>query len=94
MQRAVTLKIQASYGDTPLPQTATVLGGFAITPRGDYLRTYQDSATGHISVALDLGIPLSIGTGPRHLVLNYGDDLYILPDAANLVQRPVPTIPR
>ena len=92
MQRAVTLKIQASYGDTPLPQTATVLGGFAITPRGDYLRTYQDSATGHISVALDLGIPLSVGTGPRHLVLNYGDDLYILPDAVNLVQRPVPTI--
>jgi uncharacterized protein (TIGR03437 family) len=91
-QRAVTLKLQAAYGDTPLPQTATVLGGFAITPRGDYLKTFSDSSTGHTSVRLDLGIPLSTGIGPRHLVLNYGNDLYVLPAAVILVQRPVPII--
>ncbi|MBS1857021.1 MAG: IPT/TIG domain-containing protein [Acidobacteria bacterium] len=91
-QRAVTLKLTAPYGDTPLPQTATILGGFAITPQGPYLRSYSDSLTGHLSVALGLGIPLSAGTGPRHLVLNYGNDLYILPAAVNLVQRPVPSV--
>ena len=91
-QRAVTLKIQSAFGDTPLPQNATILGGFAIMPRGDYLRTFNDSATGRISVALDLGIPLSTGIGPRHLVLNYGDDLYVLPAAVLLAQRAVPVI--
>ena len=91
-QRAVTLKISAGSGDTPLPQTATILGGFSIMQRGDYLRSFADSSTGHTSVALDLGIPLSAGTGPRHLVLNYGNDLYILPSAVDLVQRPVPVI--
>ena len=91
-QRAATLKLQASFGDTPLPQSATILGGFAITPRGDYLRSYADSTTGNNSVALDVGIPLSTGTGPRHLVMNYGSDLYVLPAAVNLVQRPVPVI--
>jgi uncharacterized protein (TIGR03437 family) len=91
-QRAVTLKIQSGFGDTPLPQSATILGGFAIMQRGDYLRSYLDNSTGRNSVALDLGIPLSTGIGPRHLVLNYGDDLYVLPAAVNLVQRPMPTI--
>jgi len=91
-QSAVTLIIQAGTGDTPLPQTATVLGGFRITSRGTYLRTWQDTLTARQSVVLDLGIPLGAGTGPRHLVLNYGNDLYVLPDAVTLVQRPVPTI--
>jgi uncharacterized protein (TIGR03437 family) len=91
-QRAVTLKIQSAFGDTPLPQTATILGGFAITPRGDYLRSFNDSATGHTSVALDLSMPQFIGIGPRHLVLNYGDDLYVLPAAVLLAQRAVPVI--
>jgi uncharacterized protein (TIGR03437 family) len=91
-QRAVTLKLTAAYGDTPIPQSATILGGFAITPQGPYLRSYADSLTGHSSVALGVGIPLSAGTGPRHLVLNYGSDLYILPAAVNLVQRPVPVV--
>ncbi|MDE3168007.1 MAG: matrixin family metalloprotease, partial [Acidobacteriota bacterium] len=91
-QQAVTVKLSAAYGDTPLPRTATILGGFAITPQGPYLRAYADSLTGNQSVALGLGIPLSAGTGPRHLVLNYGDDLYILPAAVNLVQRPVPAV--
>jgi uncharacterized protein (TIGR03437 family) len=91
-QAAVTLKIQSAYGDTPLPQNATILGGFSIMSRGTYLRSFKDSATGQASFILDLSIPLSAGTGPRHLVLNYGDDLYVLPAAVNLVQRPVPIL--
>ncbi len=91
-QQAVTVKLSAAYGDTPLPRTATILGGFAITQQGPYLRAYADSLTGSQSIALGLGIPLSAGTGPRHLVLNYGDDLYILPAAVNLVQRSVPAV--
>jgi uncharacterized protein (TIGR03437 family) len=91
-QAAVSLKVTASFGDTPMPQAAQVLGGFALTQRGNFLRPFSDTMTGFQSVALDLGIPLFAGLGPRHLVLNYGNDMYVLPAAANLVQRPVPTI--
>jgi uncharacterized protein (TIGR03437 family) len=91
-QTAVTLKIRANSGDTPFPQSATVLGGFATTNRGPYLSLYPDSSTGFQSVALGLAIPLFAGTGPRHLVLNYGNDVYVMPQAVNLVSKAVPAI--
>ena len=79
IQRAVTLKIQSASAIRRCRRTPPILGGFAIMPRGDYLRTYKTARPDHLRGAR-LGIPLSIGIGPRHLVLNYGDDLYVLPD--------------
>ena len=35
---------------------------------------------------------LSTATGPRHLVFNYGNDIYVLPNAVNLVQQGPPSI--
>jgi hypothetical protein len=35
-------------------------------------------------------MPPFAGTGPRHLVLNYGNDIFVLPQAVNLVKRPAP----
>jgi uncharacterized protein (TIGR03437 family) len=32
------------------------------------------------------------GTGPRHLVFNYGNDIYVLPNAVNLVEKAPPVI--
>ena len=41
---------------------------------------------------LYFGMPIFAGTGPRHLVLNYGSDIYVMPQAVNLVKRPAPAI--
>ena len=43
-------------------------------------------------LALYWGMPAFAGTGPRHLVLNYGNDIFVLPQAVNLVKRPAPGI--
>ena len=37
-------------------------------------------------------MPAFAGTGPRHLVLNYGNDIFVLPQAVNMVKRPAPGI--
>jgi uncharacterized protein (TIGR03437 family) len=90
-QDSVLIKVRANFGDTPVPQSATILGGFP-TIKGDYLQSYVDGTTGTRALALYTFIPRLAGTGPRHLVLNYGNDVYIMPQAVNLVQRPVPAI--
>jgi len=44
------------------------------------------------ALALYFGVPLGAGTGPRHLVVNFGTDLYVMPDAVNLVGQNPPLI--
>src|ERR1019366_8039411 len=85
------VKVEANSGDTPVPQSATILGGCGVAT-GTYLRPYTDDRTGSLALALYWGMPPFAGTGPRHLVLNYGNDLYILPQAVNLVKQPAPAI--
>lgn len=74
---------------TPLPQSATILGlgpspfpaqGFALFPGLPQAAALYFSST------------IGAGTGSRHLVLNYGTDIYVLPDAVNLVQKGPPVI--
>jgi uncharacterized protein (TIGR03437 family) len=86
------VKVEANSGDTPVPQSATLLGGFG-TASGTYLRSYTDDRTGRRALALYWGMPPFAGTGPRHLVLNYGSDIFVLPQAVNLVKRPAPGTP-
>ena len=83
------VKVEANSGDTPVPQSATLLGGFGAAS-GTYLRSYTDDRTGRRALALYWGMPPFAGTGPRHLVLNYGNDIFVLPQAVNLVKRPAP----
>ena len=85
------MKVEANSGDTPVPQSATLLGGFGVAS-GTYLRSYTDDRTGRRALALYWGMPPFAGTGPRHLVLNYGNDIFVLPQAVNLVKRPAPGI--
>ena len=85
------VKVEANSGDTPVPQSATMLGGFGVAS-GTYLRPYIDDRTGRLAVALYWGMPTFAGTGPRHLVLNYRNDIYVLPQAVNLVKQPAPAI--
>jgi uncharacterized protein (TIGR03437 family) len=85
------VKVEANSGDTPVPQSATILGVFGVAS-GDYLRPYTDDRTGRLALALYWGMPTFAGIGPRHLILNYGDDIYVLPQAVNLVKSPAPAI--
>jgi uncharacterized protein (TIGR03437 family) len=85
------VKVEANSGDTPVPQSGTILGGFGVAS-GTYLRSYTDDRTGRRALALYFGMPPFAGTGPRHLVLNYGNDIYVLPQSVNLVKRPAPVI--
>jgi hypothetical protein len=85
------VKVEANSGDTPVPQSATILGGFGVAS-GAYLVPYADNKTGQQALALYFAMPVFAGTGPRHLVLNYGNDIYVLPQAVNLVKKPAPVI--
>jgi len=88
-QGGMFFEVRANSGDAPVPQSATILGGFG-TASGDYLRVYNDPAGR--ALWLYFGMPVFAGTGPRHLVLNYGNDIYVMPQAVNLVKRPAPGI--
>ncbi len=85
------VKVEANSGDTPVPESAAILGGFAVAS-GDYLRSYIDDRSGRRALAMYWGMPPFAGTGPRHLVLNYHNDIYVLPQAVNLVKQPAPAI--
>jgi len=86
------IELIGAYGDVPVPQSATVLGEFGTTVLGDHLVSFVDSNLGRRILGLYLITPLFSSIGPRHMVLNYGNDLYVLPAAINLVQHPVPVI--
>jgi uncharacterized protein (TIGR03437 family) len=77
-----TIAIQSASGNTAVPQTATLLGGFSnadVEPDGQ-------------AVALYFRMPPNAGFGPRHLVLNYANDMYILPDGVVLTTNNPPAI--
>jgi uncharacterized protein (TIGR03437 family) len=88
-QAGMFVEVRANSGDAPVPQSATVLGGFG-TASGNYLRIDNDPAGRRLW--LYFGMPVFAGTGPRHLVLSYANDIYVMPQALNLVKRPAPAL--
>ncbi len=88
-QAGMFLEVRANSGDAPVPQSATILGGFG-TASGDYLRIDNDPAGR--ALWLYFGMPLFPGTGPRHLILTYANDIFVMPQAINLVKLPAPAI--
>jgi hypothetical protein len=92
---AVQVKVQSANGDTPVPQSATVLGGFStVTDKvvsGQYLVPITDT-NGFRSILLFMATPLFSTPGPRHIVLNYGSDIFVIPNAFQMVTKPVPAI--
>jgi uncharacterized protein (TIGR03437 family) len=67
---------------TPIPQSVVVPGfsNAAIRPYGS-------------PVALALDLPTFVmSTGPRHILFNFGNDMYVLPDGLVLVQQDPPAI--
>jgi uncharacterized protein (TIGR03437 family) len=87
----VQVKVVSANGDTPVPQSATVLGGFAPVT-GEYLVPFTDPSTGQRQISLFMAIPLFSQAGPRHMVLNYGNDIYVMPNAIQMVPKPAPSI--
>ena len=76
---------------TPVPQSITILG----------VGTAQSCALANIfpcflaygtptSLAGYFNLTPSMGIGPRHLVFNFGNDLYVVPDGINFVQNGPP----
>ena len=68
---------------TPLPQSVQVLG---VDPNVN-IRPYGTP----VNLALDMHLTQG-GSGPRHLLVNLGTDMYVLPSALNLVQKAPPQI--
>jgi len=91
----ITVVAQATSGTTPIPQSITVLGGFAPA-------TKCQSATNIVppcflpysnALALYARVPPFQTAGPRHVVFNLPNgDVYVLPDGINLTQKDPPLI--
>jgi uncharacterized protein (TIGR03437 family) len=79
-----TVVIQSASGNTPGPQSATLLGGIS--------NAIISSCCNGVAIALYFPMPPDAGSGPRHLVLNYGNDMYVLPDGVNLTLNNPPAI--
>ncbi len=85
-QAVSTLVAQAHLPiPTPQPQSAALLGSFG----NAYALTSYGAPS---ALALYFQTPVFAGAGPRHLVLNFGNDMYVLPDAVTLVQRSAPKV--
>jgi uncharacterized protein (TIGR03437 family) len=93
-QGGMFLEVRTSAGDAPVPLSATVLGWLGTATSAcqsyDCLLVRNDPAGR--ALWLYFAMPVFAGTGPRHLVLNYGNDIYVLPQAINLVKRPAPGV--
>jgi hypothetical protein len=77
-----TISAQAAFQLTPIPLSVTVPGFTNAT-----IRPYGSPT----ALALDL-FTLMMATGPRHLLFNFADDMYVLPDGVVLVQKGPPAI--
>jgi uncharacterized protein (TIGR03437 family) len=90
-QGAFYVAARANSGDMPVPQSVTLLGGFGVAS-GQYLVPFSLPDSPRRAIALYFGMPVGAGTGPRHMVFNVGNDMYVLPDAVNLTQKGAPVI--
>jgi uncharacterized protein (TIGR03437 family) len=79
-----TVVIQSASGTTAVPQAATLLGAVSSA-------VVSPCCNGQ-AVALYFTMPPKTGAGPRHLVLNYGNDMYVLPDGVTVTSNNPPAI--
>jgi uncharacterized protein (TIGR03437 family) len=76
----------------PVPQTVAILGNFPVATlrNPNYPAIFPYSNTPGDFIALYFLIPAGSGTGPRHLVFNFGNDIYVLPSGVELVRQGPP----
>jgi len=74
----------------PLPQSVTILGGLGTSAQAPAFFNFLAGSPPAVYAYFmsTLGAP----TGPHHLVMNFGSDIYVLPSAVNLVKNGPPLI--
>jgi uncharacterized protein (TIGR03437 family) len=82
----------ASPAVLPVPQSVAILGNFPVATLGNqnYPSIVPYSSKPGDYIALYLLIPPGSGTGPRHMVFNFGNDIYVLPSGVELVKQGPP----
>ncbi|MGO9262814.1 MAG: matrixin family metalloprotease [Bryobacteraceae bacterium] len=81
--------VQPPFSIAAAPQSATILGGIGSSQYAPILYSTPGLPP---AIALYFLAPPGAGVGPRHLVLNFGTDIFVMPDAVNLVQQGPPEI--
>jgi uncharacterized protein (TIGR03437 family) len=81
-QPQATVTFRSDTGNTPVPVSAVMLGGFSNVT----LKSYSGG------VAAYFYMPIFPVEGIRHLLLNFEDDIYVLPYAMTVVRRAPPSI--
>ena len=77
----------------PNPQSLTILGGFApAVLNSPTVPTVLPFPTSPGWIAGYFAAPIGAGTGPRHLVFNFGTDIYVLPYGVDLVTKGPPVV--
>jgi uncharacterized protein (TIGR03437 family) len=79
----------------PNPQSMTILGGFASATLNNPILgqpTVIPYPNQPGNIVAYFYPPIGAGTGPRHLVFNFGNDIYVLPNGVTLVQKGPPLI--
>jgi len=81
-----TVTVQSANGNTPVPQSAMLLGGIGASQQPVACCTPP-------AVALYFNMPAAgAAAGPQHLVLNFGNDIYVLPNAVVVVNNNPPAV--
>jgi uncharacterized protein (TIGR03437 family) len=88
------VEAQAAYTAMPLPQSVTILGGSAPAllnnpdPNGPAVFAFPSSS----AIAAYFLAPFGATPGPRHIVFNFGNDIYVQPDGVDFVQKGPPAV--
>lgn len=81
----------ATAGTIPTPQSVTMLG-FAPATLGSTALPLVIPYTDNSAVAIYYSLPQGTTVGPRHLVFNFGADIYVLPYSVDVVDSGPPSI--
>ena len=76
----------------PVPQSVTLLGGFAPAILNSASIPTVLPYPNQPAMAIYFSLPAGSGFGPRHLVFNFGNDIYVLPSSVDLVQKGPPVV--
>jgi uncharacterized protein (TIGR03437 family) len=76
----------------PVPQSVTMLGGYAPALLNNGSVPTVVPYPGQPTMAIYFSLPSGSGYGPRHLVFNFGNDIYVLPSSVDLVQKGPPVL--
>jgi hypothetical protein len=91
----VEFVVEANSGSVTAPQSIAILGvatakSCAVANVSPCFWPFQDPT--YLALAGYFGVSSSLGTGARHLVFNYGNDLYVMPDGVIFVSQGPPYI--